>query len=141
MLEANVVGVIAYYSAHNPFIWTEDKTAPRGVIIEALYLEGRDGKGVFGDGVIRPKMYVSEMKPDGTRDWVLTKEWKYEVEEAIPFRSKRPTVGGWGYRLHLVWGDMDIKGREIRIIVSFERRDGIVITSRKKDFRVPQRGQ
>ncbi|MHC4797632.1 MAG: hypothetical protein ACYTF1_13395, partial [Planctomycetota bacterium] len=82
MLEPNVTGVFAHYDAINPFIWTEDEAYPRGVVIKALYLQGPDGKGVFGDGIIRPRVYVSVEKPDGEKDWQLLKEWNYEVEKA-----------------------------------------------------------
>jgi len=141
MLEPNVNGVIAFYNGINPFLWTEDVSAPLGIAINALYLVGPEGTGVFGDGIIRPKMYAAERRPDGTREWKLIKEWAYDVEQAKGFRSTKKTTGGWGYRLHLAWGDLDLCGREIRLVVSFERNiDGIVVPSRKKDFRVPRRG-
>ncbi|UCD28864.1 MAG: hypothetical protein JSV03_17605 [Planctomycetota bacterium] len=140
MLEDNVTGVVAFYDGYDPFIWSEDQVTPRGIIIKALYLKGPEGTGVFGNGVIHPKLYTIHKKPDGARSATLIKEWAFDVEEALPFRSKKPTTGGWGYRLHILWDDLELTGREIRLIISFERRDGIVVNSRKKDFRVMRRG-
>jgi len=67
----------------------------------------------------------------------LIKEWEFDVEAAKPFRSKKPSIQGYGYRLPLDWGELDLAGREIRVIVSFERPDGRVIESSKKDLIVP----
>jgi hypothetical protein len=68
-------------------------------------------------------------------------EWMFDVDEALPFRCKRRMVAGWGYAIFLPWGDMNLAGREIRLTVSFERKDGVVISGSKKDFRVPKPGE
>lgn len=138
MLDPNVVGVVAYYDPYNPWLWNENRTRPRGIVIQALYLEGnRPGKGVFGDGVISPRMYVRTVDDQGEPDWKLAKEWNFTAAESIPYRSKKQTTQGWGYRFHLPWGDLDIAGREIRMIVQYRRSDGRTMLSGKKDFRVP----
>ena len=36
--------------------------------------------------------------------------------------------------------DLDLAGRAIRIVIAFERSDGGVVTSKKKDLRVPLSG-
>jgi hypothetical protein len=140
MLEPNIIGVHAYTDAINCWVWNEDRTAARGIIIKALYLEGPNG-GAFGDGIIQPKLFVSYWDNEGKRQWRLAKEWSYDVNEAIPFRTKKKFMAGWGYRLHLVWGDeVDLTGREVRLVVEFKRRDGIVVRSGKTDRKVPVRG-
>lgn len=140
MLETNIVNVHAYIDAINCWVWNEDRTAPRGIVIKALYLEGPSG-GVFGDGIIRPKLFVAYRDDEGKRRWHLAKEWSYDVEDAMPFRTKKRFMAGWGYQLYLVWGDeLDLTGQEVRLIVEFERRDGIVVRSGKTDRKVPFSG-
>ncbi len=141
MREPNVLGVAAFYDPFDPWLWTESHEKPRGIIIKALYLQGPNAKGVFGDGVIRPRLYVRELNDRGEVNWILVKEWTFTVEDAVPFRSKKQSEMGWGYRLHLPWEDLArLAGREVRMVVEFDRIDGRRVTSGKKDFRVPAPG-
>ena len=141
MSEPNITQVAPLYDPFNPWIYNRDRSAIRGVVIGALYLLGPHSKGAFGDGVIRPRLYVAQRLPDGGRKWRLVKEWSFTPEQAMPFRAKRETAFGWGYRLYLHWDDIgeDLHGQEIRMIVSFERRDGLTVGSDAKDMRVPKK--
>ena len=138
-LEPNVVSIATYYTPYNPWLWTPDRSRVRGIIINAFYLGGPKNLGVFGDGVIRPTMYLLDTSQQSKQPPRLLKEWSFDPNQAMPFRAKKQTAMGWGYgRLPLVWGDeLDLGGKEIRITVSFERRDGAIVHSGKKDFRVP----
>ena len=61
---------------------------------------------------------------------------------SLPFRSKRQTIVGYGYRFHLFWDDeLDLAGKDIRVTVVFERLDGRLIHSGQKEFRVPGGGR
>lgn len=140
-LEPNIGRVVPLFDAFNPWIWNEDRSRPRGITTKQLYLFGPDEKGVFGDGVIRAKVFIAELEPGtGKKVWRELKQWSYDVEQAKPFRALRRGAGGWGYRLFLVWGDLNLADKDIRVIIEFERRDGIVVKSDKNDFRVPARG-
>jgi hypothetical protein len=133
--------VAAYYPPYNPWVWNDTRTHVRGIVISALYLEGPNVLGVFGDGIIRPRLYVLGEDGDKNSKPQLVKEWSFEPEEAMPFRSKKRTMLGRGYRLHLIWGDeLDLSGKDIRMVVVFERRDGVLLYSGKKDFQVPRDG-
>ena len=138
MLEPNVLGVSCFYDPLNPWLWNTDHTRVRGLRISALYLRGPNYTGVFGDGVIRPKLFVAYRDEEGAEKYRLVKEWEFDVEAALPFRAKRRMRAGWGYGLFLDWDDLDLSGRSIRLIVQFERADGIVISGSKKDFRFPR---
>jgi hypothetical protein len=140
MLEPNVLGVSCIYEPFNPWIRNEDRSEVRGIVIGGLYLEGPKVKGVFGDGIIRPKLFVAYRDENGKKQWKLAKKWSFDVEEAMPFRAKKEKLYGWGYSLFLNWGDLNLAGREIRMTVDFERRDGRIVRSGKKDFRVPRKG-
>lgn len=137
-IEANIIEVKAFSSSIDPWMWDEGRSRVRGVIIGALYLVGPDGRGVFGDGIIRPKVFMLVRDDQGGKKPVLAKEWAFDVDKAMPFRSKKRVIPGWGYLLPLDWGDMALAGKEIRVIVSFERRDGVVVHSGKKDHVVPK---
>lgn len=137
-LERNVLRVAAFYDPHDPWLWSDDRARVRGIVIRALYLEGPGVSGVFGDGVIRPRLYLLDSSHHKPKPPKLIKTWAFDPVDALPFRSCKRTVMGWGYRLHLPWGDeFDLAGREIRMTVTFERSDGRVSHSDKKDFRVP----
>lgn len=133
----NVVNVVAFYTPFQHWHWTQDRSRVRGIIVNAMYLMNPEGRGVFGDGVIRPRLYLLERTERGGQRPVLLREWSFTVEEATPFRSKKPTVLGWGYMLPLNWEELDLTGREIRLIIAFERADGVIVESSKLDTRVP----
>lgn len=136
-VEPNISAVAAFYDANRWWLKSPDQSGITGIKVGALYLFGPKGMGVFGEGVIRPKLYILERKPDGSRTPVLAKEWSFDINQAIPLRAKKPTAMGWGYALFLDWGDLELAGKEIRMIISFERPDGHVVQSGKRDFRVP----
>lgn len=138
--QPNVVNVLAIYNPYTCWIWNPDKSRVRGVRVGSLYLIGPDYTGVFGDGVIRPRVYVMERDDDGRKVPKLVKEWSLDVAQAVEFRAKKKTKLGWGYGLFLDWGDLDLGGREIRVVIAFERGDGQVVTSKKTDLMVPRSG-
>jgi hypothetical protein len=141
MLEPNVLGVSCFYDPFNPWIWNSEHTRVRGLKINALYLRGPNVTGVFGDGTIQPKMYVGYRDEQGIPQFKLIKEWSFDVQQAMPFRSRRRTRAGWGYSLYLNWGDLNLAGRDIRLTVEFVRNDGIKVPGSRKDFRVPEAGK
>ena len=105
------------------------------MFVTSVYLFGPQSVGVFGDGVIKARVYVLEGK-EGTPK--LLKEWSFDPAEASQWRSRKRTPLGWRYALALPWGeDLDVRGKPIRITLSFERTDGKTVHARQKDFRVP----
>jgi len=141
-LEKNVVSIASFYDPYNPWRWSEDHSRIQGIVIKALYLVGPNSLGVFGDGVIRPRMYLLDTSKSNPQPPKLLKEWSFNPEEAMPLRAKKRTAMGWGYRFDLLWGDeFNLVGKEIRMIVTFERADGTVCHSNKKDYRVPTSAQ
>ena len=140
MRDPNVLGVSAHYNSFDPWLWNESRERPRGIKV-SIYLLNEDYKGTFGDGIIRPRLYVREFK-DGKSTWVLAKEWSFTPEETVPWRSRQRRVWGWGYGLLLVWEDLaKLAGREVRMIIEFERADGRRVSSGKHDLRVPGLGE
>ena len=138
LLEPNVVGVAAMYDAQNAWLWTKNRVRVRGLRL-TLFLFGSGNKSVFGDGVIRARLFAAQRGRLGKVQWPEepTQEWSFTVEEAIPFRGMRPKIYGWYYGLFLDWGDRDLSDKEIRMIITFERADQRVISSDARDMRVP----
>ena len=138
MKDPNVLNVVCFYAVE-PWMWNTERSTVIGIQVPAMYLLGKDSLGVFGDGVIRYQMYVDQNdRPGGDPDLKLFKEIKYTTEEAIPFRSKKRTGMGWGYALFMPCEELgQMGGKKIRLVVSFERLDGIVRNSETKDYRVP----
>lgn len=136
--EPNVTAVVAFYKSASPFWWNADKTRVAGIFVSAVYLVGPKGLGVFGDGTIRPRMSVVETGKDGKQHIRLVKEWSFSVEQAVPFRAKEKKPLGWGYGIPLPLGDLDVSGREIQMVVCFERNDGRLVPSSKQTFLVPR---
>jgi len=136
-LEKNIGAIYCAWNAYNPWIWNDERSRIRGLFVEAVYLIGPDSLGAFGDGIIRARTY--ELATVGRETTpTLLKEWSFDVDQAMPWRARRRTVMGWGYKLPLIWGDeLDPRGKQIRVTISFERIDGKVFHSGKKDFRVP----
>ena len=137
--EPKITGVRVFHPSYGGWQWTEDKQRIRGIKVGPVYLVGPKGKGVFGDGVIRPKLYRLDRGADHKVIPTLIQEWSFTVEEAIPLRIKKPNLLGWGYGLPLVWENADLldKAREVRVVVEFERSDGGTVTSTRKDLQVP----
>lgn len=141
-LENNIIGLSCFYPTVSPWIRTQDGSQIRGIVISGLYLQGPKGMGVFGNGTIKPRLLVVNYEPSGKKVYTPVKEWSYNVEQALLWRSKKPNAYGYGYRLHLTWDDtkLDLGGREVRMIVTFERADGRVVGPSRKDFRIPRSG-
>jgi hypothetical protein len=137
MLEPNITRVVAFYDAFNPWLYSRDMSEVLGITISGLYLFGPGERGVFGDGIIRPRLYVLTRGENGQQVPVLVQEWAFDAAEAVPCRSSKPSQFGWGYRFDLLWDEaLDLAGQQVRMVVSFERSDGIVYSSRPKDSRV-----
>jgi hypothetical protein len=135
--EPNITRVAAVFNPITAWVWTPDKTRVRGLWISGVYLIGPDGRSHFGDGTLMPRIYVLTENEEGKKVPELLKEWEYDVEAAIPFRSKRPKAWGWGYGLPLMWDEEDIGGKEIRVLIRFRRSDGLMVSASARDVRVP----
>jgi len=140
-LETDIVKVHTHY---NLFPWLQfdlTDSRPQGFMISSLFLiSGKTGKGVFADGLITVKMYRIDRDPQGRETRTLVQTWQFTPKQALPYRAVRRTVVGEGYQLHLRWADdLELTNREIMVVVEFTRRDGKVISSGAKSFKVPEK--
>jgi len=110
---------------------------PQGLKFSVFLAASNRELGVFGDGTLHVDLFRTENAPDSPAQRVHLKRWSFNTAQAMPFRSKKPTRYGWGYGLRLPWGDVDVHGKEIQIVVSFERKDGSVISGLPRYLKVP----
>lgn len=142
-LASDIIGVRRYF-ANNPFLSFDDESDPNPEGFKVTYyaVSNATQKGVFGDGLIRFKMYVIEPGVEGEpATGRLIKTWEFNPQQAMGWRIRRVTTLGWPYLFHLNWGDADPYGKEVRIVPEFVRTDGRVIKGSPKDLKVPIRKQ
>ncbi len=95
-------------------------------------------KGVFVAGTIRATLHAVVPLSDGGYSRQLVHEWSFDTREAEGFRIRRPSVMGESYGLILRWPtELDLAGREIQVMLSYQRKDGEIIARRGTRFRVP----
>jgi hypothetical protein len=136
-VDAKVVKLICFWQ-NEPFIIDPvDAIRPVGFQL-TMYLLNDEGKGIFGDGVIRIRMVGLERDDAGVIvDRKLLRKWTWDVEEAMPFRSKRTTYLGWGYGLLVTWDRSENFTGEVQILPEFVRRDNRTVTGSAKSLKIP----
>ena len=142
-LASDIISVRRFF-ANNPFLSFDERSDPNpeGFKVTYYVVSSATQKGVFGDGLIRFKMYVIEPGREGEpATGQLVKIWEFDPQQAMGWRIRREHTLGWAYLFHLNWGDADPYGREIRIVPEYVRTDGRVVRGSPKDLKVPVRKQ
>jgi hypothetical protein len=99
-------------------------------------------------------MYEDASTPSATRPAPTTTsrnalgkklfELELPPDRAMPFRvvrrPERTYVMGDGYQLRLSWGDLDVAGRAVALVIEYQRTDGRMIRRSPFWLRVPPRG-
>jgi hypothetical protein len=133
---------------------SSDPTKIDGFAVNTYLISSTTQRGVFGAGTIRVSMYEDATAsgttlpaPTTMGKNVLGKklfEWELPADKAMPFRVvRRPGrtyVMGDGYQLRLSWGNLDLAGRSIALVVEYQRTDGRLIRRAPFWLRVPSRG-
>ena len=133
----NVIQIHKFF-ATEPWLRFRRDAELDGIKVNALYLvDGRTGKGAFGEGTIVVNLYRIDREPSGDDVATMVYEWSYDTEQAMPFRSTKRSMLGWGYQLRLHWGELELAGKQIELEILFERSDGRVVGSPTTRFRVP----
>lgn len=139
--EALASDIYAIYKFFPQDMWRKKDATdgnPDGFNVTIYLVSGETKKGAFGDGIIKVTMDIVADGPDGLKEYMPVQTWEFSPEEAKPFRTTRPAIGGWAYQLYLFWDpDVDVLNKEIRISISYVRTDGKEILSRPTHRRVP----
>lgn len=95
-------------------------------------------KGVFVRGTIKAALFTLNVRADGTYERQLAHEWSFTPQQAEVFRVLKPSLMGYSYALVLRWPqELDVMGREVQVMISYEREDGKTIAARGTRFRIP----
>jgi len=132
-----IVRVICHYS---PWPWlsfdVEGNPDPEGFGVVVYLASSQTGKGVFTEGQLHVEMYRWQgAGKDRARERVC--DWTQPLEK-LP-RAKRETVQGWAYAPQFYWGDADVLGRDIDVVISYLSPSGRVVRAVTKPLRVPAR--
>jgi hypothetical protein len=136
--DTDIFRVLCFYPAN---MWKsydpEGDPNPEGFAF-VMYLMSRDtGKGVFADGTFRVELYRrGELGSDGRRSRDLVFD-TWAPMSALPRRSR--TMLGHGYQPYVDWGELDIFGADIEIVVKYESPSGRIVPSETVNMKVPAR--
>ena len=101
-----------------------------------FYLQSpHTGKGTLAIGDLQVEIYRWDRRSDEARQKVF--------DSTVPLdrinRLKRPTAIGWGYVMELFWGDIDLLGRDIDVVVTYRSPEGRIVRAQTKTLLVPAR--
>jgi hypothetical protein len=132
---------IQQFPPTNP--WVRDEAGRVVGLLTRVYFLPSAGqketpKGVFVPGVIKAALYAMVPREHGGLARVPVTEWSFDRREAEGLRINHPSVMGESYGLVLRWpASADVAGREIQLVLSYERMDGERVVRRGTRFRVP----
>jgi hypothetical protein len=103
-----------------------------------LYLLSREtGRGVHTTGVLQTRMFLRQKMPDGSNARAEVCSWTQPLEDTP--RTTRRYELGWAYQPHYYWGDLDLSGKEIEIVMWYESPTGRKIYAQSRRDKVPFR--
>lgn len=139
-LSRDIVRVSTFYNNQRPWLNFDQPptNVPQGFKCTVFLSNSKSALGCVGDGVLHVEMFRVDDVPGGQPVRTPIKKWSYDVQQAAFFRVKEPGPYGLGYGLRLNWDDADVAGREIVVVMSFERRDGVIIHGVPKYLKVPR---
>ena len=110
---------------------------PEGFSFVMYLISRKSNKGVFADGTFHVEIYErGEVNASGRRPRHLVFETSAPMED-LPRRSR--TMLGVGYQPAVYWGDLDIYGHDIEVVVKYESPTGRIVPSETVSLKVPDR--
>lgn len=108
-----------------------------GFKVPVYFQSGTTGKGTFVPGTIRCRLNEIAHTAKGAQRLTL-QTWELNDKEAFGFRVRRKAITGYYYGFRLRWSsDLKLSGRDIEIQFEYQRKDGRVVASAPKRFKVP----
>ncbi len=135
----NVVEIVQFYSSQ-PWI-LDDEGRYIGLRDRVYFVSADSGKGVFVPGEIVATLYTLNHRPDGTYTREKAHEWRFTPDQSYLFQVTTPSPMGYSYGLILRWPpELKLMGREIQIVLSYQRQNGQVLTAAGIKHDVPMPG-
>ncbi len=133
----DIESVVCFYP---PNMWQsfdkEGDLNPEGFSFVLYLISGATQKGVWTDGKLNVSMYRVDRKDDGSVKRSLACDWPVDMSR-LPRRQ--PGKLGFSYQPALCWGDLDVLGDEVEIVVQYESPGGKTVQSQTHRTKVPAR--
>lgn len=110
---------------------------PGGLKFNLFLVSKKTNKGVLADGLLQVRMHAKEPAPDGMLHRKEVCAWTQDLND-VPHTTREFAVG-WGYQPQLCWGDADVAGREVEIVIWYEDRTGRRVYAQTKSLKAPHR--
>lgn len=101
-----------------------------------LYVISREtGRGIHTRGLLQTRMFCRKRRPDGTVERQEMCAWTQPLEDTP--RTTREFALGWAYQPHYDWGDADVAGKEVEVVVWYESPTGRRVYAQTQYLKVP----
>lgn len=135
--KSDIYKVICFYPAN---MWRSfDEAGDRNIegFTFILYLiSSSTERGAIADGHIEVQLFRVDTVGDKQTNRVLAYQWSRPTSELL---QRNPTKLGYGYQPSVDWGDTDLFGKELEILVRYVAPNGTIIPSRTATVTVPAR--
>ncbi|TWT42374.1 hypothetical protein RAS1_35050 [Phycisphaerae bacterium RAS1] len=132
----DVVQITQFYSNYPWRVDYDDRIT--GFKVAVYFVSAATERGTFVSGDILCWLYQRVRRADGRRDRELLHTWRLSEQEAAGFRFRERKQLGFGYGLVLTWpSNIDVHGREIEIVMGYDRSDGRTILGPPRTMKVP----
>lgn len=132
----DIVQITQFYANYPWRVDYDDRIT--GFKVAVYFVSSATERGAFVKGDILCWLYQRSRRADGRRDRELLHTWRLSEAEAQGFRFRERKQLGYGYGLVLTWpSSIDVHGREIEIVLGYERTDGRIILGPPRPMKVP----
>jgi len=136
-VDTDVYRVVCFFP---PNMWKSFDHAgdlnPEGFAFVMYLLSRETNRGVIADGTLQILLYTVQELENGAVERHLAREWTADMSE-IPRRQQ--TRFGIGYQPTVHWGDLNVFGERVEIVVKYESPTGRVVQGQTHATKVPKR--
>ena len=127
--------------AYQPPFWKnyhpEQADAIEGFKFNLYCISRKTSKGVLTEGVLQTRMFEWQELEDGTRQRHEICSWTQPLKDTP--RTRQEYQFGWAYQPHYFWGEIDVAGKDVEVVVWLESADRRKIYAQTRFLRVPDR--
>ncbi len=135
----DITAIYRFY-ASDPWLRDSDGEVI-GIRVTVYFHSAATELGAFVPGKILIWLYEVTRAPDGTRGREYLHGWEFDERDAMGFRRRFLSVMGYHYGMMLMWPrGLQLGGKQIELVLGYERLDGRIIEEPGKVERVPLPG-
>lgn len=134
---SDIYKVVCFYPANmwRSFDEAGDRNIEGFTFILYLISESTE-RGALANGNVEVQLFRVDTVGEKQSNRVLAYQWSRPTSELA---QRNPTKLGHGYQPSVNWGDLDLFGKELEILVRYVAPDGTIIPSRTATLTVPAR--